>query len=572
LDALPSIEKRKSTICLFPDKEDFVSHISDFLVIGSGAAGLSFALRAAQKGSVTVLTKKKRADSNTNYAQGGIAAVFSPDDSFELHIQDTIKGGVGLCIPEAVEAIVHEGPDRIQDLEKWGVLFTHTQEKGHPLDLGREGGHSKNRIVHAMDKTGMMVEQALLDRVRSYPNIEVKENHDAIEFITEHHLKGGEKLRNKIHCWGVYALNGETGIVQAYLAKVTLLASGGAGQVYLHTTNPDIATGDGIAMAYRAGAAIANLEFIQFHPTTLYHPNEDSFLISEAVRGFGGILRKKDGSAFMQEYHEQGDLAPRDIVARAIDAELKKSGDLCVFLDVTHLDSEKTRVRFPQINERLQALRLDMTREPIPVVPAAHYTCGGVLTDLEGRSTIADLYVTGEAACTGVHGANRLASNSLLEALVFSQRAYECAIQSLAEKSIQLPEIPPWDDKGTYDHEEWVLISHDKREIQRLMWDYVGIVRSNRRLKRAGQRINLIAKQIEDFYKRTTVTSPLLELRNLSCVANLIIRCARFRKESRGLHYTTDYPEKDDKKWMGNTVIHRDEISLIPFSTRISSL
>jgi L-aspartate oxidase len=533
-----------------------LTEISDFLVVGSGVAGLSFALRVAEKGTVTVITKKERAESNTNYAQGGIASVFSPDDSYDFHIQDTLRVGMGLCNLEAVCLIVREGPERVRELEEWGVGFTHQGGKENPYELGREGGHSRNRIVHAKDRTGMVIEQALLEKVRDHPKIQVKENHVAVELITEHQLKERkERKGGEIHCWGVYALNGETGEVEVYLSNVTLLASGGVGRVYLHSTNPAIAVGDGIAMAYRAGAAIANLEFMQFHPTALFHPDGDSFLISEAVRGFGGILRTGNGEAFMKKYNPQADLAPRDIVARAIDAEMKKRGEDCVYLDVTHLDARKVRNRFPQINERLRSLKIDMTKEPIPVVPAAHYMCGGVLTDMEGRSTINGLYVTGEAACTGVHGANRLASNSLLEALVFSNRASQSAIRALQEREGGLPAIPLWNDEGTFNQEEWVLISHDKREVQRLMWDYVGIVRSDERLERARKRVGLIAEEIETFYKKTKVTPPLLELRNLSCVAFLIIRSALFRKESRGLHYTTDYPGRDDARWLRNTVI-----------------
>jgi len=538
---------------------------TDFLIVGSGAAGLSFALRAAEKGQVIVLTKKERAESNTNYAQGGIASVFGKDDSFESHIEDTQIAGVGLCYSNAVELIVREGPDRIRDLEKWGVAFSHTSKKDESLDLGREGGHSRNRIVHVKDSTGRAVEKALLDKVKNHPNITVLENHVAVEIITEHHLSGSSKIhKDEVHCWGIYSLNCETGQVETYLSRVTLLATGGAGRVYLHTTNPSIATCDGVAMAYRAGALIANMEFMQFHPTTLFHPKGDSFLISEAVRGFGGILQTRDGNAFMKQYHPQADLAPRDVVARAMDAEMKKRGDECVFLNVTHLEAEQVRKRFPHINENLLELRIDMTRKPIPVVPAAHYMCGGILTDLEGRSTIRGLYVTGEAACTGVHGANRLASNSLLEALVFSQKAATSAVQYFNQNKEALPPLPAWNDEGTFNQEEWVLISHDHREIRRLMWDYVGIVRSNERLNRAGKRIALILEQIEDFYKRTTVTAPLLEIRNLACAASLIIRSALFRKESRGLHFTTDYPERDDSQWLQNTVIRKDHTFLSP--------
>jgi L-aspartate oxidase len=542
-----------------------LSHTSDFLVVGSGIAGLSFALRAAEAGTVTILTKKERADSNTNHAQGGIAAVIDSKDSFGLHVNDTLTAGVGLNRPEAVELIVKESPESVRELERWGVSFTRRIEGA--FDLGREGGHSMNRIVHVKDSTGMAMEQALLDRVRSHPRIQVLEDHVGVEIITEHHLTGRKRVPGeKTHCWGVYALNQRKNEVVTYLAKATLLATGGAGRVYLHTTNPAIATGDGIAMAYRAGAMTADLEFMQFHPTTLFHPDGDSFLISEAVRGFGGILRTGDGEPFMKRYHAMADLAPRDIVARAIDTELKKSGDDCVFLDVTHLDAEKVRNHFPHIHQKLLSLKIDMTKEMIPVVPAAHYMCGGVLTDLEGRSTIEGLYVTGEAACTGVHGANRLASNSLLEAVVFSKQAYTGAARAMKEFPAKMPVIPEWNDEGTFDQDEWVLISHDQREIRRLMWDYVGIVRSDERLERADRRIQLIADEIEEFYKKTKVTAALLELRNISCVALLIIRCALFRKESRGLHYTTDYPNRDDARWLGDSVLQENRMFFWPLT------
>lgn len=530
--------------------------VTDFLVIGSGIAGLSFALKAAKHGTVAIITKKEKAESNTNYAQGGIAAVFSPDDSFELHIEDTLRVGDGLCHRDAVELVVRNGPERVWELMQLGVSFTKTTS-GDP-SLGREGGHSTARIVHARDLTGREVERALLAAIKENPNISIFENHIAVELITEHHLGPEEERKaEKIHCWGAYALDVERGQVEIFLAKATLLATGGCAQVYFNNTNPAIATGDGIAMAYRAGAVIANLEFMQFHPTVLYHPQANSFLISEAVRGFGGTLRTKDGESFMEKYHPMGSLAPRDIVARAIDAELKKRGDDCVYLDVTHVDGEKLKKRFPNIYEKCLSLNIDMTKEPIPVVPAAHYMCGGVVTDLEGRTSIEGLYACGEVACTGVHGANRLASNSLLEALVFSHRAYLNAVEFVKGKNIALPSIPPWNIEGTFNSEEWVLISHDKAEIQSLMWDYVGIVRSNLRLERAQRRILLIAKEIEEFYKRTTVTEGLIELRNLVAVAYLIIKCALHRKESRGLHYTTDYPQKDDKRWRRDTLIQR---------------
>jgi L-aspartate oxidase len=545
-----------------------LSHQSDFLVVGSGIAGLSFALRAAETGTVTILTKKAKTDSNTNHAQGGIAAVIDSKDSFDLHIEDTLTAGVGLNRPQAVELIVKESPESVRELEKWGVSFTRKGEGA--LDLGREGGHSMNRIVHVKDSTGMAMEQALLDRVRNHPRIQMLEEHVGVEIITEHHLTGRKRVPGeKTHCWGVYALNQRKNEVVAYLAGATLLATGGVGRVYLHTTNPSIATGDGIAMAYRAGAMTADLEFMQFHPTALFHPDGDSFLISEAVRGFGGILRTQGGEAFMKRYHPMADLAPRDVVARAIDAELKKSGDDCTFLDVTHLDPNEVRNHFPHIHQKLLSLNIDMTREMIPVVPAAHYMCGGVLTDIEGRSTIEGLYVTGEAACTGVHGANRLASNSLLEAVVFSKRAFLSAVRYLEKSPHKMPQIPEWNDEGTFDQEEWVLISHDQREIIRLMWDYVGIVRSDERLERANRRIQLIADEIEEFYKKTKVTGALLELRNISCVALLIIRCALFRKESRGLHYTTDYPNRDDARWLGDSVIQENRTFFWPLAQEL---
>jgi L-aspartate oxidase len=545
-----------------------VAEHSDFLVVGSGIAGLSFSLRAAEYGTVTILTKKERADSNTNRAQGGIAAVVDPNDSFECHIRDTLTAGVGLNRPEAVSLIVREGPQSVRDLEQWGVRFTGSGHGG--LDLGREGGHSFNRIVHVKDSTGMAMEQALLDRVRQHPNIRVFENHIGVEIVTQHHLQSRRKSPGeKIRAWGVYALDIDRNRVVPCLSKVTLLATGGVGRVYLHTTNPSIATGDGVAMAYRAGAMVADLEFMQFHPTALFHPDGDSFLISEAVRGFGAVLRAGDGEPFMQRYHNQADLAPRDIVARAIDAEMKKRGEDCMFLDVTHLDPAAVRGRFPGIHEKLMSLKIDMTREPIPVVPAAHYMCGGVFTDLDGRSTLEGLYVTGEAACTGVHGANRLASNSLLEAVVFSKRAFESALRYSRESSASVPAIPEWNEEGTFNREEWVLISHDQREIQRLMWDYVGIVRSDERLERADRRIGLIAEEIEAFYKKTKVTASLLDLRNISCVALLIIRSALFRKESRGLHYTTDYPDRDDTRWLGDTVIEENRTFFWPLGQPI---
>lgn len=526
---------------------------SDFLVIGSGIAGLSFALKAAEKGTVVIITKKERTESNTNYAQGGIAAVVSPDDSFELHIKDTLECGVGLCHKDAVDVLVKEGPDRLKELIEFGVQFT--QEQGR-LQLGKEGGHSRNRIVHAKDLTGREIERALLHRIGEHPNVTVFENHISIDLITEHHLSRPITPDIPIHCWGVYALDVAKNRVKKFLSKCTVLSTGGLGQVYLHTTNPPIATGDGFAMAYRAGAKLADMEFIQFHPTTLYNSGSPAFLISEAVRGFGGVIKTKDGQEFMQKYDSRGSLAPRDVVARAIDTELKKRGDEFVYLDLRRLPTEKVKEHFPHIyNTCLTKYKIDITQEPVPVVPAAHYSCGGVVTDLWGRTTIQNLYACGEVGMTGVHGANRLASNSLLEAIVFSHRAALTAKETLNANRDPFPQIPDWDESGTFNAEEWVLIEHDRKEVQQIMWDYVGIVRSNLRLDRAQRRIRLIKDEIEAFYKKTKVTEGLIELRNIALVTDLIIRSAMMRKESRGLHYTTDHSHRDDNNWKHDTVI-----------------
>lgn len=526
---------------------------SDFLVIGSGIAGLTFALKAAAAGTVVIITKKERAESNTNYAQGGIAAVVSPEDSIELHIKDTLECGVGLCHREAVEVLVREGPERLQELMAIGVEFT--REHGR-LHLGKEGGHSRSRIVHAGDLTGREIERALLQRIAEHPNITVYDNHISIDLITEHHLSKTITRDTPIHCWGAYALDVKTNRVKKFLSHATLLSSGGVGQVYLHTTNPSIATGDGIAMAYRAGADIADMEFIQFHPTALYNSGSPAYLISEAVRGFGAVLKTIDGSEFMQKYDARSSLAPRDIVARAIDGELKRRGENHVLLDLRHLPAEKVKERFPNIYDTcLWQYKIDITSEPIPVVPAAHYCCGGVMVDLDGKTGIGNLYACGEVSMTGVHGANRLASNSLLEAIVFSHRAAQDAKRHVQSQADPIPEIPDWDDSGTFNAEEWVLIEHNRHEIQQLMWDYVGIVRSNARLERAQRRIKLLKDEVEDFYKKTKVTEGLIELRNITLVADLIVRSAMMRKESRGLHFTTDYPQRDDTRWLRDTVI-----------------
>lgn len=526
---------------------------SDVLVIGSGIAGLFYALNVADSGSVAIITKKARAESNTNYAQGGIAAVVSDEDSFDSHIEDTMSSGVGLCHREAVEIMVREGPARVRELAELGVEFTRSKAS---LDLGREGGHTRNRIVHAADHTGREIEQALLARIAAHKNIRIYENHLAIDLITEHHLVGIDKSRmGNIHCWGAYVLDVEEGTVKKFLSKVTMIAAGGLGQVYLHTTNPAIATGDGVAMACRAGATVANMEFVQFHPTALYQSGSPAFLISEAVRGSGAILRTKSGEDFMPKYDPRGSLAPRDIVARAIDTELKKSGDDHVLLDLRHLEPEAVKRRFPSIYERCLRSSIDITRDPVPVVPAAHYSCGGVVTDLMGRTNIQALFACGEVSMVGVHGANRLASNSLLEAVVFSSRAAECTKTMLPSGTFSYPPVPAWDDSGTVNSEEWVLVAHDRKEIQQLMWDYVGIVRSNLRLERAKRRLELIYREVMDFYRKTRVTEGLIELRNLSIVADLIIRSALARTESRGLHYNSDYPDRDDVHWLRDTTI-----------------
>ncbi|MGB8656679.1 MAG: L-aspartate oxidase [Candidatus Zixiibacteriota bacterium] len=534
---------------------------TDFLVIGSGIGGLSFALKVCELGDVVIVTKKQDSESNTNYAQGGIASVLAKDDSFELHIQDTLKAGDGLCDPEVVRKVVEAGPACIEELIRAGTHFSKKRGEEDQFDLGLEGGHSKNRVVHAADLTGREVENSLLSAVKSKPNVKILENHIAIDLITQHNLKGyWRKPGEKIRCWGAYVLDKEQNQVITCLSKIILLATGGAGRVYVHTTNPTIATGDGLAMAYRAGAPVANLEFIQFHPTALYHEKGDSFLISEAVRGEGGILRVKSGEAFMEKYHPRKELAPRDVVARAIDFELKKRGDSCVYLDITHLDQKFIKLRFPHIYGKCLSLGLDITKDWIPVVPAAHYICGGVITDLEGRTEIDNLYACGEVACTGMHGANRLASNSLLEAIAFAHfSAGSARNTSSAMGSSSFPSIPPWSLEGVFDQQEWVIISHNREWIQKFMWDYVGIVRSDRRLTQAKRRMAILLDEITGFYKVNPVTYDVIELRNLATVADLIIECALRRKESRGLHYNVDYPDKDDKNWLKDTILKSEE-------------
>lgn len=522
----------------------------DTIVIGSGIAGLVFAHKAAKHGTVAIITKKGRADSNTNNAQGGIACVTSSEDSYDLHIRDTLQAGAGLCKEKIVRQIVEEGPERIKELIALGMSFTErTNGQGRELDLGKEGGHSKRRILHAGDITGREIERALLDVTSHDSNITIFENHVAVDLITK--AKLGFTTTNS--CIGVYVLDKKTGAVETFASPHVLLASGGCGKTYLYTTNPDIATGDGVAMAYRAGVPIANMEFIQFHPTCLFHPNAKSFLISEALRGEGAVLINEAGKRFMDGYHPLKSLAPRDIVARAIDSEMKRTGAQCVFLDITHHKEDFLRKRFPNIFDTLEKLGINMAKQPIPVVPAAHYQCGGVLTDIDGRTSLPGLWAVGEVACTGLHGANRLASNSLLEALVLAHRAADSVARDKTETtSIKMPE---WELGSAHDPDELVVIYHNWREIRQLMWDYVGIVRTTKRLRRAAARLRLLHSEVQDFYWNYTLTADLVELRNLVLVASLIVDSALARQESRGLHFTLDFPHADDFRTPTDTIL-----------------
>lgn len=513
-------------------------HRVDFLVVGSGIAGLTYALRVAEQGTVAILTKGDADETGTRWAQGGIASVMSADDDFASHVQDTLVAGDGLCHRDAVELLVKEGPTAVADLIDWGVRFTRQGGKAGPFDLHREGGHGKARILHAGDITGAEIERALLESARNHPNIQILERRFALELITRHFLT--EPHDDGLVCHGVYALDRDSGHIETWLSPRTVLCTGGVGQVYQHTTNPSVSTGDGIAMAWRAGARVVNMEFLQFHPTSLYDPMRGPFLISEAVRGAGAILLDSRHEPFMANEHPLKDLAPRDIVSRAIDRRMKALGDPCVYLDATGLGSH-ARKKFPNIFARCLEAGIKMDKQPIPVTPSAHYLCGGIETDLHGRTSIKGLYACGECAHSGVHGANRLASNSLLEAVVFSRRA---ADHSSRLKTVLVPQkiVRRWDRRGTQEHREEVVIRHLHDTVRRTMWDFVGIVRTTDRLQRAASHLRLIRDEVEDFYKRTVITPSLLELRNSARVARLITDCALRRRESRGLHSSLDFP------------------------------
>jgi len=523
----------------------------DLLLIGGGASGLSLALHLAPHIRIGLVTKGPLAEGATYYAQGGISAVWDQTDSLESHIEDTLNTGAGLCNEAVVRFTVEHGREAVQWLARQGVPFTQETRPDGSIDyhLTREGGHSHRRILHAADATGRAIESTLEQQVRRHPNINLFEHHIAIDLIS------GKKLGIAPNrCWGAYVLDRSAGHVKALRAKCVVLATGGAGKVYIYSSNPDVCTGDGIAMAWRAGCRVANMEFIQFHPTCLYHPKAKYFLISEAVRGEGGRILLPDGNQFLDKFDPRAELAPRDIVARAIDHEMKRLGADCVYLDISHKPAEFIKSHFPAIYARCLEYGIDMTKEPIPVVPATHYTCGGIMTDLRGRADLDGLYAIGETAHTGLHGANRMASNSLLECLVFGQAAANDIQATLADVPLP-PSVPEWDESRVTDSDEEVVVAHNWDELRRFMWDYVGIVRSDKRLQRAKHRIDLLLQEIDDYYGHFRVTNDLIELRNLAVVADLIIRSAMLRKESRGLHYTLDYPVPDNSKPPQNTVL-----------------
>lgn len=530
----------------------------DFLVIGSGIAGMSFALKVAHKGKVAILCKTKMEEANTHYAQGGVASVTKPTDEFENHVKDTLIAGDGICDEAVVRQVVEGAPEQIKQLLSWGVDFD-KNDKGD-FDLHKEGGHSDFRILHHKDNTGEEIQDSLIETVKKHPNIDIYDQHFAIELLTQHHL--GQLVKHttpNIECYGAYVLDIRTNHVETFLSKVTMVATGGIGNIYQTTTNPPVATGDGISMVYRAKGLVEDMEFVQFHPTALYHPGDrPSFLITEAMRGYGGILRNKKGEKFMKKYDQRGSLAPRDVVARAIDNELKLSGDEHVYLDVTHKDPEETKREYPTIYNKCLSIGIDITKDYIPVAPAAHYLCGGIKVDLNARTTINRLYAAGECSRTGLHGANRLASNSLIEAVVYADRAAKDALKILPNLDWN-EEIPEWNDEGTSLNEEMVLITQSEKEVNQIMNAYVGIVRSNIRLKRAYDRLEILYRETESLFQRSVVSKEICELRNIINTAYLVIKAASQRKESRGLHYTIDYPRKNPHMSLYDTEILKAE-------------
>jgi len=551
---------------------------TDYLILGSGIAGLSLAIKLSELGTVSLVSKREFLEGSTLHAQGGIAAVTSPEDSIEQHVQDTLKAGAGLCREDIVRGVVQEGPVRVKELISWGMAFTRdNHDEDQPYELGLEGGHSRRRVLHAGDFTGSEIAKTLLEKARKNPRIQFYDYHIAVDLITTEKITDNAPLR----CLGAYVLDIRAGQVRTFLGRhATFLATGGAGKVYLYTSNPDVVTGDGMAMAYRAGARIANMEFVQFHPTCLYHPQAKSFLISEAIRGEGGILKLQDGTSFMSVYHPDKELAPRDIVARAIDSELKKSGAPFVYLDIRHKGADFIRNRFPNIYQECLRFGIDITKDMIPVVPAAHYFCGGVQTDAVGRTSIPGLWAIGEVACTGLHGANRLASNSLLEGLVFAHRAYELlrTQSNVGVGHSAYPQsnpdggqgrspastVPAWNPGNARNPDEQVVITQNWNEIRQLMWNYVGIVRSEKRLERAYRRIQLLQQEIHEYYWDFIITPDLIELRNIATVAELVVRSAMARKESRGLHFNLDHPDLDEKGGRQDTVLERSAESVVP--------